>query len=46
MYSVGGGGDNNAEKINSIEGKKKVTIAVDLCTLKINSSTFKFIPIQ
>lgn len=26
--------------------EKKLTIVVDLCTLKINSSTFKFIPIQ
>lgn len=39
----------NAEKIkSSIEAKKKkkVTIVVDLCTLKINFSTFKFIPLQ
>lgn len=42
LNAFGGGGDsNNAEKMKiSIKTKIKVTIVVDLCTLKINSSTF------
>lgn len=36
-----GGDSNNAKKIKiSIKPKIKVTIVVDLCTLKINSSGF------
>lgn len=42
MHLRGGWGDsNNAKKIKiSIKAKIKVTIVVDLCTLKINSSGF------
>lgn len=40
-YEGGGGDSNNAKKIKiSIKAKIKVTIVVDLCTLKINSSGF------
>lgn len=45
LAAVGGrggcvaGDSNNAKKI-SIKAKIKVTIVVDLCTLKINSSSF------
>lgn len=36
-----GGDSNNAKKIKiSIKPKIKLTIVVDLCTLKINSSGF------
>ena len=36
-----GGDSNNAKNINmSIKPKIKLTIVVDLCTLKINSSGF------
>lgn len=46
MYS--GRKKDNAEKIKSSmkTKKRKVTTVVDLCTLQINTSTFKFIPIQ